>query len=143
LSKELEETWTVLEKNSNHFNHKSKALNARIEAKVEKNVKLSETVTNLRDKCFSFATQCIAQLKGIFNSFVRVVSEEVTLSTEDIPGALECVEKEVDDLDGVITGPDDFCALVAYRGTAAAFMKAGCNHIRVVICQTSACRHLT
>jgi hypothetical protein len=85
----------------------------------------------LHDKCFSFASQCVARLKSIFNS-VGVVSEEVTLFVEDIPGALECVEKEVDVHDEVITGHDDFCALVASRGTAAAFMKAGCNHIRVV-----------
>jgi predicted nuclease with TOPRIM domain len=56
LSKELEEARTILEKNSDRFNRESKALNARIEAEIEKKVKLSETVTNLRDKCFGFAT---------------------------------------------------------------------------------------
>jgi hypothetical protein len=55
-----------------------------------------------------------------------------TLSAEDIPGALECVEKEIDVPDEVITGHSDFCALVASHGTAAAFMKARCNHIRAV-----------
>jgi chromosome segregation ATPase len=131
LGKELEEARTLLEKNSDRFNRESKTLNARIEAEVEKNVKLSETIKILRDKCFSFATQCIARLKGIFNS-VGPVSEEVTLSTEDIPGALECVEKEVDVLNEVITSHGDFCALVASRGTTTAFMKARCNHLRVV-----------
>jgi hypothetical protein len=48
------------------------------------------------------------------------------------PRALECVEKEVDVLDEVITGHGDFCALVASRGTTAAFIKAGCNHARAV-----------
>jgi hypothetical protein len=131
LSKELEEAQTLLEKNSNRFNCESKALNTRIETKIEKNVKLSETVKILWDKCFSFATQCIAQLKGIFNS-VEVVSKEVTLSAEDIPRALECIEKEADVLDEVITGHTDFCALVSSRGTTVAFMKAGCNHVRAV-----------
>jgi hypothetical protein len=102
-----------------------------LKQKLKKNVKLSETIPNLRDKCFGFATQCIAWLKGIFDS-VGVVSEEVTPSTKDIPGALEHIEKEVDALDEVITGHDDFCALVASRGTTAAFMKAGCNHVRAV-----------
>jgi hypothetical protein len=69
----MEEARTLLEKNSTRFNLESEALNARIKAEVEKNVKLSETVKILRDKCFSFATQCIARLKGIFNS-VRAVS---------------------------------------------------------------------
>jgi chromosome segregation ATPase len=107
LSKELEEARTLLERNSDHFNRESEALNATIKAEVEKNVKLNETIKILRDKCFSFATQCIARLKGIFNS-VGAISEEVTLSAKDISGALECVEKEVDVLDEVITGHDDF-----------------------------------
>jgi hypothetical protein len=62
----------------------------------------------------------------------RAASEEVTPSTEDIPGALEHIEKEVDILDEVITGHGDFYALVASHGTTAAFMKAGCNHVRAV-----------
>jgi hypothetical protein len=70
-------------------------------------------------------------LKSIFNS-VGATSQEASFSAEDIPGALECVEKEVDVLDEVITGHRDFCALVASRGTATAFIKVGCNHTRVV-----------
>jgi hypothetical protein len=78
-----------------------------------------------------FASQCIARLRSIFNS-VGAASEETSLSFEDIPGALECIEKEVNVLDKVITGHGDFCALVASRGTAVAFIKAGCNHARAV-----------
>jgi hypothetical protein len=70
-------------------------------------------------------------LKSIFNS-VGAAFEEDSFSAEDIPGALECVEKEVDVLDEVITGHGDFCTLVASRGTAAAFIKARCNHTRAV-----------
>jgi shikimate 5-dehydrogenase len=51
------------------------------------------------------------------------VSEEVILSAKDIPGALECIEKEVDVLDEVMTGNG---------GTATAFMEARCSHVRVV-----------
>jgi predicted nuclease with TOPRIM domain len=87
MSKELDEARITLEKNLDRFDHESKALNARVEAEIEKNVKLSETITNLRDRCFGFATQCIARLKGIFNS-VEATSKEVTPSSEDIPGAL-------------------------------------------------------
>jgi chromosome segregation ATPase len=60
LSRELDEARITLEKNSDRFDCESKALSARVEAKIEKNVKLSETITNLRDRCFGFATQCIA-----------------------------------------------------------------------------------
>jgi hypothetical protein len=61
LSKELEEAQTLLEKNSDRFNRESKALNARIVAEIEKNVKLGETVKIPWDKCFGFATQCICR----------------------------------------------------------------------------------
>jgi hypothetical protein len=70
-------------------------------------------------------------LKGIFNS-VGAASEEITPSIKDILGALEHIENEVEALNEVITGHEDFCALVASRGTAATFMKAGCNHVRAV-----------
>jgi chromosome segregation ATPase len=56
LSRELDEARITLEKNSDRFDRESKALNARVEAEIEKNVKLSETITNLWDRCFGFAT---------------------------------------------------------------------------------------
>jgi hypothetical protein len=101
----------------------------KVEAK--KNTKLSETLRALKERCFNFASQCTTRLKSIFNS-VGDASEKASFSIEDIPGALECVEKEVDVLDEVITGHGDFCALVASRGTTAAFIKAGCNHAKAV-----------
>jgi chromosome segregation ATPase len=131
LSRELDKARTTLEKNSDRFDRESKALNARVEEEIEKNVKLSETITNLWVRCFDFSIQCIARLKRIFNS-VGAASEEVTPCAEDIPRALEHIKKEVDVLDEVITGHSDFCALVASRGTTAAFMKAGCNHVRAI-----------
>jgi hypothetical protein len=120
-----------LEENSNRFNRETEALNITIRAEDEKNLKLSEALKALKNKCFNFAAQCAARLKRIFNS-VGAVSEETSLSPEDIPGALECIEKEVDVLDEVITGHSDFYALVASRGMAAAFIKVGCNHARAV-----------
>jgi hypothetical protein len=78
-----------------------------------------------------FATRCVHQLKGIFNS-VGASSEEIAPSAEDIPKAFEHIENEVDALDEVITGHVDFCALLASRGTAAAFLKAGCTHAKTV-----------
>jgi hypothetical protein len=124
MSKELEEAKKLLERNSDRFNHEPEALNATIKAEVENNLKLNETIKTLRNKCFSFSTQCITRLKDIFNS-IGAVSEEVNLSAEDIPGALRCVEKEVDILDEVITGHSDFCAIVASHGTTASLSKLG------------------
>jgi hypothetical protein len=131
LSKELKETKTLLEKNINRFGHESETLNMTIKAEAVKNVKLSKTLKALRDKCFSFATQCSAGLKSIFNS-VGATCEEANHSAKDIPGALGWIEKEIDDLDKVIVGHGDFCALVAARGTAAAFAKARCSHLKTV-----------
>jgi hypothetical protein len=70
-------------------------------------------------------------LKGIFNS-VGAASEEINPSAEDIPGAFDHIENEVEALDEVVTGHGDFSALVASRGTIAAFMKAGCTHAKTV-----------
>jgi hypothetical protein len=75
--------------------------------------------------------QCVDRLKGIFNS-VGAASEKFTPSAEDIPGAFNHIENKVEALDEVISGHRDFCALVAYRGTSAAFMKARCTHTKTV-----------
>jgi uncharacterized phage infection (PIP) family protein YhgE len=131
LSKELKEAQTLLEENSSRFNRVTKALNMTLKVEAEKNLKLNETLRTLKEKRFNFASQCTARLKSIFSS-ARAASEEASLSTKDVPEVLECVEKEVDVLNEVITGHGDFCALVASCGTAAAFIKVGCNHARVV-----------
>jgi hypothetical protein len=73
----------------------------------------------------------VNRLKGIFNS-VGASSEEIAPSAEDIPKAFEHIENEVEAPDEVITGHRHFCALLASRGTAAAFLKAGCTHAKIV-----------
>jgi hypothetical protein len=131
LSKELKEAQTLLEENSRRFNRETEALNMTLKVEAEKNLKLSEALRTLKDKCFNFARQCTARLKSIFN-LVGATSEKASLFAKDVPGALECIEKEVDVLDKVITGHSDFYALVASRGMSAAFIKARCNHSRAV-----------
>jgi hypothetical protein len=73
----------------------------------------------------------VQRLKEVFGS-VGANSEDITLSAEDIPNTFEHIENEVDALDEVIAGHGDFCALLASRGTAAAFLKAGCTHAKTV-----------
>jgi hypothetical protein len=70
-------------------------------------------------------------LKQVFNS-VGASSEKFEHSVEDLPGTFEHVEGEVDALDKVIAGHGDFCALLASRGIAVAFMKTGCTHGKIV-----------
>jgi hypothetical protein len=73
----------------------------------------------------------VHQLKQVFNS-VGASSEKFDPSVEDLPETFEDIEGEVDALDEVIAGHDDFCALLASRGTTVAFMKSGCTHGKIV-----------
>jgi hypothetical protein len=58
--------------------------------------------------------------------FVGASSEKFTPSTKDLSGAFEHIEGEI------IAGHGDFCALVASRGTAVAFLKSGCEHGKII-----------
>jgi hypothetical protein len=131
LSIDLSDAQALLKENSNQFEQEHKALKARLKVESEKNSKLSEAVKALKERCFEFASQCIARLRNVFNS-VGAASEETSLSAKDIPRALECIEKEVDVLDEVITGHKDFYGLIASCGTVVAFIKTGCNHAKAV-----------
>jgi predicted nucleic acid-binding Zn-ribbon protein len=131
LSEELINAPTNLKEKSKRFEQERKELQAKSEAEAEKSTKLQETLKDLRNKCSDFATRCAHRLKGIFNS-VGASSEEIAPLVEDIPKAFEHIENEVDALDEVITGHEDFYALLASRGTAATFLKAGCTHAKIV-----------
>jgi DNA repair exonuclease SbcCD ATPase subunit len=131
LSDELDEARSILNKWSQRFDHDTKELKAKVEAEAERNTKLQKAIENLQNKCSDFATRCINRLKGIFNS-VGATSEEINPSAEDISGAFEHIENEVEALDEVITRHKDFCALMASHGTTASFMKVGCNHTKTV-----------
>jgi DNA repair exonuclease SbcCD ATPase subunit len=118
LSKELSEARMILDESSWRFDQETKDLKTRVKAKAEKNTRLHESIKDLRNKCVDFATRCVDQLKGIFNS-VGAASEKFTPLVEDIPRAFNHIESEVEALDEVISGYGDFCALVASRGTTA------------------------
>jgi hypothetical protein len=85
----------------------------------------------LQEKCLNFGNRCVQRLKQVFNS-VGASSGKFEPSVEDLPGTFEHIEGEVDGLDEVIAGHGDFCALLASRGTAVAFMKIGCTHGKIV-----------
>jgi DNA repair exonuclease SbcCD ATPase subunit len=131
LNEELLKAQTTLKEKSEHFEQETKELQAKSEAEAKKNTKLQESLKDLRNKCSEFATCCMDRLKGIFSS-VGASSEEIAPSDEDIPKTFEHIENEVDALDEVISGHGDFCALLASRGTAAAFLKAECTHAKTV-----------
>jgi hypothetical protein len=85
----------------------------------------------LQDKCLGFGNRCVQRLKDVFYS-IGASSEKFTPSVEDLPSTFEYIEGEVDALDEVIAGHADFCALLASRGTATAFLKTGCTHGKIV-----------
>jgi predicted nuclease with TOPRIM domain len=113
------------------FEQEKQKLNAKFEAEIRKSSDLKKSLTGLQNKCLEFSKRCIQRLKQVFYS-VGASSEKFNPSAEDLPGAFEHIEGEIDDLDEVIAGHGDFCALVASRGTVVAFLKSGCEHGKVV-----------
>jgi hypothetical protein len=72
-----------------------------------------------------------AAAKQIFN-LVGASTEKFSPSVENLPETFKHIEGKVDALDEVIAGHADFCALLASRGTAVAFIKSGCQHGKIV-----------
>jgi hypothetical protein len=131
LSEELLQRRATLKEKSKNFDQEKKDLQAKYEAEADKNTKLQKSLEDLQDTCLNFGSRCVQQLKKFFRS-VEASSEDITSSAEDIPNTFEHIENEVDALDEVIAGHGDFCALLASRGTATAFLKVGCTHAKTV-----------
>jgi hypothetical protein len=108
-----------------------KNLEAKLEAETEKNSNLRRSLKKLQEKCVNFGNQCLQRLKQVFNS-VGASTEKFSPSVENLPETFEHIEGEVDALDEVIDGNADFCAMLASRGTAVAFIKFGCEHGKFV-----------
>jgi hypothetical protein len=116
---------------SENFEQEKKNFNAKLEAEVEKSSNLQKSLKELHDKCLDFGNRCVQRLKQVFNS-VGASSEKFVPSVEDLPYTFYHIEGEVDALNEVIVGHGDFCALLASRATAVAFMKAGCTDGNIV-----------
>jgi hypothetical protein len=106
-------------------------LQAKCKAEADNNTKLHKSLKELQNKCLEFGSRCVQRLKKVFSS-VRSTSEDITPSAKDLPNTFDHIENEVDALDEVIAGHGDFCALLDSRGTAGAFMKAGCMHAKAM-----------
>jgi hypothetical protein len=116
---------------SKSFEQEKKDFKTKLEAEDEKSSNIQKSLKDLQEKCLGFGTRCILRLKQVFNS-VGASSEKFKPLVEDLPGTFDHIEGEVDDLDEVVAGHGDFCALLASRGTAVAFMKASCIHGNIV-----------
>jgi predicted RNase H-like nuclease (RuvC/YqgF family) len=116
---------------SESFEQERKSLQTKYEAKAVENMKLQQSLKELRNMCLGVGSRLVQRLKKVFNS-VGVISEKFTPLAENISSTFEHIEGKVEALDEVIAGHGDFCALLASRGTAAAFLKAGCTHAKIV-----------
>jgi hypothetical protein len=116
---------------SENFEQEKQIFDTKLEAEVEKSSNLQKSLKELQDKCLDFGNRCVQRLKQFFNS-VGASFEKFEPSVEDLPGTFKHIEGKVDALDKVIAGHSDFCALLASRGTAVAFMKTGCMHGKIV-----------
>jgi hypothetical protein len=116
---------------SKSFEQEKKDFDAKLEAEVAKSSNLQKSLRELQDKCLNFGNRCVQRLKEVFNS-VGASFEKFKPLAENLPDIFDHIEGEVDALDEVIVGHGDFCALLASRGTAVAFIKAGCTHGNIV-----------
>jgi hypothetical protein len=108
-----------------------KNLETNLKTEIEKSSNLQKSLKELQNKCLDFGNWCVQRLKDVFYS-IGASSDKFTPSVEDLPSTFEYIEGEVDALDEVIVGHADFCALLASRGTATAFLKTGCTHGKIV-----------
>jgi predicted RNase H-like nuclease (RuvC/YqgF family) len=116
---------------SESFEQDRKDFQTKYEAEADKNTKLQQSLKELRNMCLDFGSRCVQRLKNVFNS-VGASAKKFTPSAQNISSTFEHIECEIEALDEVIAGHGDFCALLASRGTAAAFLKAGCTHAKIV-----------
>jgi hypothetical protein len=131
LSEELLQSQTTLKEKLESFEQEKKELQAKYEVKADKNTKLQKSLKDLRNTCLEFGNRCVQRLKGVFSS-VGASSEDIAPSSEDISNTFKHIQNEVDALNEVIAGHGDFCALLASRGIATSFLKAGCTHAKTV-----------
>jgi hypothetical protein len=129
--KQLEEAHTKLKETENCYEHEIQGLKDKVKAEAKKSSKISEALKLLQETCSGFAARCSTRMRVIFCS-VGAISGEKKYSAEDIPKALEFVEKEINEFDEVMEGHGDFCALVVAQRTANIFAKARCKHLRDV-----------
>jgi superfamily II RNA helicase len=116
---------------SENFEQERKSFDVKLETEVEKNSNMQESLKELRNVCLNFGNRCVQRLRQVFNS-VGASSKKFEPSVEDLPSTFEHIESKVEVLDKIIAGHGDFCALLASRGTAVAFMKARCTHGKIV-----------
>jgi chromosome segregation ATPase len=83
---------------SEKFEQEKRYLEASLKTEVDKNSNLQKSFKELQEKCLSFGSRCVQQLKDVFHS-VGASSAKFTPSTESLPSTLEYIEGEVDALE--------------------------------------------
>jgi hypothetical protein len=127
----LAEAQAEIARLNSELSMEKKHFEAKLEAEAEKNSNLRKSLKELQEKCVDFSNRCLQRLKQVFNS-VGAGAEKFSPSVENLLETFEHIEGKVDALNEVIGGHADFCALLASRGTAVAFIKSGCEHGKIV-----------
>jgi hypothetical protein len=113
------------------FEQERKNLQMKYEAEAAENMKLQRSLKELQNMFLDFGSRCVQRLKKVLNS-VGASAEKFIPLADNISSTFEHIEGEVEAHDEVIAGHGDFCALLASRGTAATFLKAGCTRAKIV-----------
>jgi hypothetical protein len=92
--KELKLAHSKFAKVKDHYEDEVKILRNKVKVEAKESSKLSKSLTLLWETCSSFVERSSTCLHEFFNS-VGAVSGEKNYSTEDIPKALDFVEKEL------------------------------------------------
>jgi chromosome segregation ATPase len=116
---------------SESFKQERKSLQTKYEAEAVENMKLQQSLKELRNMCLGFGSCCVQRLKKVLTQLEPVL-KILPLRPKNISSTFEHIEGEVEALDEVIAGHGDFCAQLASRGTAATFLKARCTHAKIV-----------
>jgi hypothetical protein len=127
----LAEAQAEIARLNSELSMQNKKFEAKLEAETDENSNFRKSLKELQEKCVNFGNQCLQRLKQVFNS-VGASAEKFSPSIENLQKTFEHIEGEVDALDEVIAGHADFCALLASRGTAVAFIKSGYEHGKIV-----------
>jgi hypothetical protein len=70
-------------------------------------------------------------LKKIFSSS-GATSREASYTSRDTEGALSWIEKELGEVESIITAHSDYCAMISSCGMASVLKKASYDHVEVV-----------
>jgi uncharacterized coiled-coil protein SlyX len=108
-----------------------KATKRSIADKDMASTKLLEILRQLWDNSFVAASLCCDIVNKIFFS-TGATTRATSYTSGDTEGALGWIEKELGEVESIITARNDYCTMIGSRGMVLVLEKAGCDHARIV-----------